>query len=88
MKQVELDSGGKVTMGPGTLYGSVGRIVKAGLIRESDSRPDPEMDDSRRVSYQLTALGEEALSAELRRYREIVAVAERKSTSKEAVHGT
>ena len=36
MKQVESDSQGKVKMGPGTLYGSLGRMMEAGLIRESD----------------------------------------------------
>jgi Transcriptional regulator PadR-like family len=36
MKQVEADSQGKVKMGPGTLYGSMGRMMEAGLIRESD----------------------------------------------------
>lgn len=45
MKQVELESHGKVKMGPGTLYGSVGRMMEAGLIRESDKRVDPAMDD-------------------------------------------
>ena len=47
MKQVEADSQGKVKMGPGTLYGSMGRMMEAGLIRESDKRVDPEMDDER-----------------------------------------
>ena len=45
MKQVEADSQGKVKMGPGTLYGSIGRMMEAGQIRESDKRVDPEMDD-------------------------------------------
>ena len=36
MKQVENDSLAKVKMGPGTLYGSIGRMSEAGLIRESD----------------------------------------------------
>jgi DNA-binding PadR family transcriptional regulator len=45
MKQVEADSQGKVKMGPGTLYGSIGRMTEAGLIRESDKRVYPEMDD-------------------------------------------
>ena len=48
MKQGEADSQGKVKMGPGTLYGSMGRMMEAGLIRESDKRVDPEMDDERR----------------------------------------
>ncbi len=34
MKQVEADSQGKVTMGLGILYGSLGRMLEAGLIRE------------------------------------------------------
>ena len=75
MKQVDSDSQGKVNMGPGTLYGSLGRMIEAGLIRESDKRIDPDMDDERRVYYELTGQGREALAAELERYREVVAVA-------------
>jgi DNA-binding PadR family transcriptional regulator len=78
MKQVERESQGKVKMGPGTLYGSVGRMIAAGLIRESDTRPDPAMDDERRIYYAITGVGQQALSAELDRYREVVAVATEK----------
>ena len=78
MKEVESDSQGKVKMGPGTLYGSIGRMIEAGLIRESDKRVDPEMDDERRVYYKITGLGRESLAAELDRYREVVAVARQK----------
>ena len=77
MKQVEEDSHGKVKMGPGTLYGSLGRMMDAGLIRQSDKKIDPEMDDERRVYYKITALGRKALAAELQRYRELVDVARR-----------
>jgi DNA-binding PadR family transcriptional regulator len=79
MKQVESDSQGKVKMGPGTLYGSLGRMIEAGLIRESDKKVDPKMDDERRVYYKITGLGQKALAAELQRYREVVAVAKRLS---------
>ena len=51
MKQVESDSRGKVKMGPGTLYGSLGRMMEAGLIRDSDKKIDPALDDERRVYY-------------------------------------
>jgi len=81
MKQVESDSQGKVNMGPGTLYGSIGRMIAAGLIRESDQAIDPEMDDERRVYYKITGLGEKALATELQRYRAVVAVAKRKQLS-------
>jgi DNA-binding PadR family transcriptional regulator len=79
MKQVESDSQGKVKMGPGTLYGSLGRMIDAGLIRESDKKVDPKMDDERRVYYKITALGQKTLAAELERYREVVAVSKRLS---------
>jgi DNA-binding PadR family transcriptional regulator len=75
MKQVESDSQGKVKMGPGTLYGSLGRMIDAGLIRESAKKIDPKMDDERRVYYKITAVGQKALAAELRRYSEVVAIA-------------
>jgi len=78
MKQVESDSHGKVKMGPGTLYGSIGRMIDAGLIRESDKKVDPEMDDERRVYYQITGIGQKTLAAELERYREVVAVARKR----------
>jgi hypothetical protein len=53
-------------------------MMAAGLIRESDKRVDPTMDDERRIYYELTGLGRQALSAELDRYREVVAVATEK----------
>lgn len=75
MKQVEEDSQGKVAMGPGTLYGSLKRMLDVGLIREGDTRVDPEMDDQRRIYYQITDRGLKALSAELERYQRIVTLA-------------
>ncbi len=81
MKQVASDSEGKVNMGPGTLYGSIGRMIEAGLIRESNKKIDPEMDDDRRIYYKITGLGQKALAAELQRYREVVAVAKQKRLS-------
>lgn len=79
MKQVEADSHGKVSMGPGTLYGSLGRMIDSGLIEEGAPRVDPEMDDERRVYYRLSANGRRALDRELKRYREVVEVARSQS---------
>jgi DNA-binding PadR family transcriptional regulator len=78
MKQVEADSQGKVKMGPGTLYGSLNRMMEAGLIRESDRKIDPDLDDERRVYYRITGVGQKTLAAELERYREVVAVAKKR----------
>lgn len=76
MKQVELDSQGTVKMGPGTLYGSLKRMLDAGLVQESDKRIDPALDDTRRIYYQITGLGIQVLRTELERYRRIVVVAQ------------
>ena len=78
MKQVEIDSHGKVNMGPGTLYGSISRMIESGLISESNKQKDPEMDDERRIYYKITALGKKSLAAELKRYYEVVEVAKQK----------
>src|SRR5580698_3159388 len=87
MKQVEADSQGKVKMGPGTLYGSMRRMMEAGLIRESDKRVDPQMDDERRIYYELTGAGHAALETELTRYRGVVAVAEGRLAHGRLAHG-
>jgi DNA-binding PadR family transcriptional regulator len=79
MKQVEADSQGKVAMGPGTLYGSLKRMLEAGFVRESDKRVDPAMDDQRRIYYQITDSGAQALAAELERYRHIVTLAQQRN---------
>ncbi|MBL8098563.1 MAG: helix-turn-helix transcriptional regulator [Anaerolineales bacterium] len=75
MKQVEKDSQGKVSMGAGTLYGSLKRMLDSGLVKESDKRVDPTRDDERRIYYQITGAGKKALEAELERYKHIVSVA-------------
>ena len=40
MREVEQMTDGEVTMGPGTLYGAVKRMLSAGLIEETEERPD------------------------------------------------
>ena len=67
MREVRDFTAGAVTMGPGTLYGAVKQMLRAGLIAESDERPDPELDDQRRRYYRLTELGGRALDAEVSR---------------------
>lgn len=63
---------GKVRLWPATLYGSIKRLIEAGLIEESDERPAPELDDARRRYYRLTALGRRVLHAECERLQELV----------------
>ena len=72
MQSVQALSGGRVRMGPGTLYGSIKRMLEAGLIIESSERPDPELDDQRRRYYKLTSLGERTLRLEVQRLAELL----------------
>jgi DNA-binding PadR family transcriptional regulator len=67
MREVEQISDGAVKMGPGTMYGSIKRMLAEGLIEESDERPDPEMDDERRRYYRCSGLGERVCLAEVER---------------------
>lgn len=75
MREVESMTNGEVTMGPGTLYGAVKKMVNAGLIEETDERPDPEMDDERRRYYRTTGLGARVLEAETARLERLVKTA-------------
>jgi len=79
MLEVEANTNGQVLMGPGTLYGSIKRMLKAGLIEESDERADPEMDDQRRKYYRLTDLGRRVLNMEAERLASQVMIAKAKN---------
>lgn len=79
MQEVAQSTDGQIKMGPGTLYGTVKRLLAAQLIEESDARPDPHLDDERRRYYRLTGIGEQVVKAEAQRYAEIVKLARGKN---------
>jgi len=78
MLKVEANTNGQVQMGPGTLYGSINRMLKAGLLEQSDERADPELDDQRRRYYRLTGLGQRTLHMEIERLASQVGIAQAK----------
>jgi len=78
MKDVDAQTGGTIRMGPGTLYGSIKRMLASALIEEADERPDPELDDERRRYYRLTGLGQRVAAAESERLARAVEVARKK----------
>ncbi|HHX43096.1 MAG TPA: helix-turn-helix transcriptional regulator [Chloroflexi bacterium] len=78
IKQVEADTDGRVRMGPGTLYGTIKRLLAAGLVVETEERPDPEMDDERRRYYRLTDWGRRVLTAETERLEALLRLAQQK----------
>ncbi len=72
MREVAILSDGLMTIGPGTLYGSIKKMVAAGLIEESARRPDPELDDERRRYYGITERGRRVVMAEAERLSGLV----------------
>jgi len=75
MREVEGRTGGQTRLGPGTLYGSIKRMLADGLVEESDERPDPEMDDQRRRYYRITDFGRRVAGAEAERLSGLVETA-------------
>jgi DNA-binding PadR family transcriptional regulator len=73
--RVEEATSGQVKIGPGTLYGTLQKLVTAGLVRETDRPPDPDDHDPRRRYYRLTPKGDRKLKAEAVRMRALVHVA-------------
>ena len=80
MQEVLQRTTGKVHLWPATLYGSIKRLIEAGLIEESSARPAPEFDDARRRYYRLTPLGRDVLNAEYERLQELVQAIQTKRT--------
>lgn len=74
MKTVEEETLGEMQIRIGSLYGSIQRMIEAGLIEERDERPDPELDDQRRRYYGLTDFGRRVLTAESARIAQAMAV--------------
>ena len=75
MQDIAARTDGKMRLSPGTLYGSIKRMLEQGLIQESDERPDPELDDERRRYYRITAFGRRVAGAETERLSRLVSQA-------------
>jgi DNA-binding PadR family transcriptional regulator len=67
MQDVEEVSKGEVKIGPGTLYGAMGKLEKQNVIEMATVQ-----DDDRRKYYQLTDLGKEVLLLEYKRLKSLV----------------
>ena len=82
MVEVRERTGGRVRLGPGTLYGAIKRLKEGGVIEEcGEERPDPGEapdDERRRRYYRLSGFGGEVLAAEVERLDGLVRAARRK----------
>jgi DNA-binding PadR family transcriptional regulator len=79
MRQVEAQSGGRVRLGPGTLYSSIQALVEEGLIEEVDQGGKSESPSERRRYYRLTSTGRKLACAEAEKLADLLRVARRKN---------
>ena len=84
-QEVEEMTEGQIRMGPGTLYGSIQRMLTSGLIEEvaransaARALAGGSEDDERRRYYRLTPLGSRVLELELARLARVVVIARAK----------
>lgn len=75
IQEVAARTAGEVTLGAGTLYRSVQRMLEQGLIAETRERPAPELDDERRRYYRITPFGRSVARAEAERLSQLVKLA-------------
>jgi DNA-binding PadR family transcriptional regulator len=78
MQDIAQRTNGTMRMGPGTLYGSIKRMLADGLIEAVGERPDPALDDERRRYYRLTDFGQRVAQFEALRLQQLVRLAHAK----------
>jgi len=75
MRQVEQQSGGRVRLGPGTLYSSLQSLLEEGLIDEVASPAPSTPQDERRRYYRITAAGRKLARSEADRLADLLRIA-------------
>lgn len=73
MQEVQERTDGKIRLWPATLYGTIRRLEKAGLVEPVGSAASDG--DERRQYYGLTGFGQRVLSAEVKRLENLVRLA-------------
>jgi DNA-binding PadR family transcriptional regulator len=74
-EHIEEFTSGRISLGPGTLYGTIKRLLDVGLIDDAASNPDEATVDPRRRYYHITPLGRRALEIETRELSNVLDVA-------------
>jgi DNA-binding PadR family transcriptional regulator len=78
MRQVAEQTGGRMRLGPGTLYSSIQSLLEERLIEEVAPRSDAKPGDERRRYYRLTTVGRQLARAEAKRLAGLLRVAREK----------
>ena len=79
MQEVEDRTSGEVRLGPGTLYRSIKRMRRAGLIQATGDPLTGGDDEDRRRFYRITHPGRDVLANEARRLARLVEQAQTKN---------
>ncbi|HYN10383.1 MAG TPA: PadR family transcriptional regulator [Vicinamibacterales bacterium] len=74
-EHIEEFTAGRVSLGPGTLYGAIKRLLETGLVEDVESGPKDDSQDPRRRYYTITPVGQRALELETRRLADVLDVA-------------
>jgi DNA-binding PadR family transcriptional regulator len=74
IQDVAARTGGEVTLGPGTLYRTIQRMLEQDLIVEVDAQPSGSADERRRY-YRVTTFGRRVAGAEAGRLASLVRLA-------------
>jgi DNA-binding PadR family transcriptional regulator len=75
MREVEEQTGGRLRLGPGTLYGSIQALLEGKLIEEVDRSENTEERRERRRYYRLTAAGRKLMRSEAEKMADLLRVA-------------
>jgi len=78
MRQVAEQTGGRMRLGPGTLYSSLQTLLEEKLIAELDLRADEKLGNERRRYYRLTSAGRKVARSEAERLAGLLRVARNK----------
>ena len=77
-QHVEEFTDGRLSLGPGNLYGTIKKLLETGLIGEAESGPEGDAADPRRRYYAISPLGRRALEIETRDLANVLHVARMK----------
>jgi DNA-binding PadR family transcriptional regulator len=72
MQDVASRTDGQLKLSPGTLYGSIKRLLEAGLIVEVDEQRGQTTDNERRRYYRITKFGRDVAQAEASRLTDLL----------------
>jgi DNA-binding PadR family transcriptional regulator len=76
MQGIDERSAGRVRLLPGTLYGTIRKMLALDLVEECSPPADTDSEDERRRYYRATEFGRRVLAAEIARLSMLVRLAE------------